>query len=282
VEARTTSTTHDWPDERLREGKSDAIDTQAALVFVGCAGWAIAGRFAADFPGEGTHLERYGQVFNAVEINSSFYRSHMPKTYAKWRDGVPPDFRFSVKMPRDITHFQRLLDVEGALLQFGDEVSGLQEKLGCVLIQLPPSLRFDQIAAKKFFTLVKQRFPCLISFEARHPTWFGPAPTVLLTDFGITRVIADPAKGQTGKHIATSASSYRRLHGSPKIYYSAYGRDHLTALANGLASSADANVAQWIIFDNTAEGAATCDALTLQSLLKSRSIGNCPEKTRKS
>ena len=70
----------------------------SGTVLVGCAGWSIARVSAPHFPAEGSGLERYAAVMNCVEINSSFYRSHQPKTYAKWADSVPATFRFSVKL----------------------------------------------------------------------------------------------------------------------------------------------------------------------------------------
>ena len=71
---------------------------------IGCAGWSIPKAHAGAFPAVGTALERYAQVFDCVEINSSFYRSHRPSTYERWAASVPDHFRFSVKMPKQITH----------------------------------------------------------------------------------------------------------------------------------------------------------------------------------
>lgn len=80
-----------------------------ALLYVGCAGWSLPREHWPAFAQEGTHLERYATRFNSVEINSSFYRPHLPMTYARWASSVPPGFHFSVKLPTRITHEQRLL-----------------------------------------------------------------------------------------------------------------------------------------------------------------------------
>src|SRR5687768_14648643 len=107
---------------------------------IGCAGWSIASRQAALF-GDGTsHLARYATRFDVVEINSSFHRPHRQQTYARWAESVPRHFRFSVKLPRVITHDARLHGVGDALTRFADEIAGLGAKLGGVLVQLPPSL----------------------------------------------------------------------------------------------------------------------------------------------
>lgn len=231
---------------------------------VGCAGWSIATPLADEFPSVGSHLERYGRVLNAAEINSSFYRPHQPKTYARWADSVPPAFRFSVKLPRTITHDQRLIDSDALLAKFADEVGALGEKLGCILVQLPPSLQFDPAVAQPFFLALRHIFTaCSVACEARHPTWFAAPATALLQGHGIIRVIADPAVGQPGPHVPTSADVYLRLHGSPRRYYSTYSADYLAQLTKDIEECIDAGRDVWCIFDNTAGGAALPNALSL-------------------
>lgn len=78
----------------------------------------------------GSHLERYGAVLNAVEINTSFYRPHRTATYTRWAASVPEDFRFAVKVPKTITHERRLKDVGELLDRFLSEAGGLGPKLG--------------------------------------------------------------------------------------------------------------------------------------------------------
>jgi len=74
---------------------------------IGTAGWSISREAAAAFPGEGRHLERYGRVLGCAEINSSFHRSHRVEVYQRWAAQTPPGFRFSVKLPRSISHDAR-------------------------------------------------------------------------------------------------------------------------------------------------------------------------------
>jgi uncharacterized protein YecE (DUF72 family) len=76
--------------------------------FIGTAGWAIGKVAAAHFPEEGSGLERYASVFPAVEINSSFHRPHQSSTWQRWREAVPDHFRFSVKIPKTVSHEQKL------------------------------------------------------------------------------------------------------------------------------------------------------------------------------
>ncbi|MCF5397969.1 DUF72 domain-containing protein, partial [Pseudomonas syringae] len=94
-------------------------------VYIGCAGWSLAREYWPDFPEQGSHLQRYASRFNAVEINSSFYRPHRAQTYARWAQAVPAGFRFSVKMPKLITHEHRLRECETVLTTFLSQCTAL-------------------------------------------------------------------------------------------------------------------------------------------------------------
>jgi Protein of unknown function DUF72 len=120
-------------------------------VYVGCAGRSVPKEHARHFPAGGSHLERYASRFPAVEINSSFYRPHRPATYARWAAAVPPDFRFAVKVPREVTHRRHLAGAADLLDRFLAECGGLGEELGRLLVQLPPNLPFAAGVAGRFF-----------------------------------------------------------------------------------------------------------------------------------
>ena len=233
--------------------------------YIGTAGWSLSSATASRFPLDGSHLQRYARVLPCVEINSSFYRPHQPATYARWAASVPEHFRFSVKLPRSITHERRLRDCAAELERFAGEVMQLGSKLGCVLVQLTPSLRFEADVAAAFFHALRQRFDGMLACEARHASWFAADATELLTMLRITRVRADPPAGQPGPHVPTTSQAYLRLHGSPTIYYSDYPADYLANLATSLQEQAQAD--SWCIFDNTAAGAALFNALDLQARL---------------
>src|SRR5688500_7656937 len=94
-------------------------------ILVGTAGWSIPRASAHHFEGEGTHLQRYARVLPCAEINSSFHRPHSARTYAKWAASTPPAFRFAVKLPRTITHDQKLRRARGPLERFLEESAGL-------------------------------------------------------------------------------------------------------------------------------------------------------------
>lgn len=236
--------------------------------FVGTAGWSIPKQHAEAFAGEGSHLERYARCLPAVEINSSFYRAHRPATYERWAASVPPGFRFSAKVPREITHTRRLIDAADLLARFLGEVGALDATLGPLLVQLPPSLGYDETTAERFFSNFRERFEGQLACEPRHETWFGDAAEAMLMKHHVARVAADPAivprAAQPG---GWPGLLYIRLHGSPKVYYSAYAPKEVEAIAGHLrAASAEAQD-RWCIFDNTALGEATRQALDLQQQL---------------
>src|SRR6476469_8226083 len=97
---------------------------------VALAGWSIRAEQSVLFDADGSHLQRYASRFDAVEINSSFYRAHQQKTYARWAESVPARFRFSVKMPKRLTHERCLQDTGEELTRFLGEIGGLGSKLG--------------------------------------------------------------------------------------------------------------------------------------------------------
>jgi uncharacterized protein YecE (DUF72 family) len=246
---------------------------------IGSAGWTLPKEHASAFPPPGdaklTHLQRYAHRLNCVEINSSFHRPHQRKTWERWAACTPPDFRFSAKIPRTITHEAKLRST-GALLQtFLDQATGLGPKLGPLLIQLPPSLTFDEPLAYDFLTTLRELHPTsnpnenLAALEPRHPSWFTPAASHLLRSFSVARVAADPPKGSPAAATPGGAQHlhYYRLHGSPHTYYSPYADAHLTRLAQTLRTTPP-TTAVWVIFDNTALGHATANALHLSRLLK--------------
>jgi uncharacterized protein YecE (DUF72 family) len=235
---------------------------QKPRIRVGCAGWSIPRPYAGAFPVNGTHLERYARTFSAVEINSSFYRHHKPETYRRWAQAVPHDFRFAVKMPRHITHELRLVGGEATLDRFFAEVAELEDKLGPVLVQLPPSFAYDEAVADRFFETVRDRHFGQLVFEPRHPSWFGARPNALLASHGVARVAADPACVPAAAQPAGATGvAYFRLHGSPQVYYSAYADVDLDAVSSQLRSLAAGTDETWCIFDNTTVGYATENAI---------------------
>ena len=241
---------------------------------IGTAGWSLPREEQPHFPAEGTHLQRYAAVLPAVEINSSFYRPHRASTYTRWAASVPPAFRFAVKIPRAITHERKLADAGAALDAFLPGPTALGDALGCLLVQLPPSLALDERRAARFLRDLRDRYDGPAAIEPRHPTWFTPDADAMLRDARVARVAADPPPApEDGAPGGFAGLAYYRLHGAPRIYYSNYDDAYLDALAERLqrvrrlrAHAGDV----WCVFDNTALGAAWANARALLARLHER------------
>jgi len=237
---------------------------------IGTAGWSIRAEHREAFSSDGSQLERYAARFNAVEINSSFYRPHRRATYERWAAAVGDDFLFSVKLPKTISHARHPGEREAEVARFADEVKGLGRKLGIVLIQFPPSLAYDVDRVLRLFTTIGDAVPCRLICEPRHASWFEKDAETMLDGLGVARVAADPAiVHSAGLPGGWRDIRYHRLHGSPKIYYSNYEPDTLEAMRATLAAEAAAGLETWCVFDNTALGFATANALTIRTAFAS-------------
>lgn len=229
--------------------------------YIGTAGWAIPRAHADRFPIDGGTLQRYAGIFQGVEINSTFHRHHRPATYARWAESTPDNFRFSLKLPKVITHQRKLVEAGEPLEDFLTGARLLGKKLGPILVQLPPSLAFEPGLATSFFTTLRDRHAGPIVCEPRHASWFADEADALLKTSTIGRVAADPAVVPAAAEPGGwREPAYYRLHGSPRKYFSAYEEESIRRLASVLEEAAGE---VWCIFDNTASGAAAGDALNL-------------------
>jgi len=237
---------------------------------VGTAGWTIPRSQADKLPGLSGHLDRYSRALSCTEINSTFYRPSRHSTWLRWAASVPEDFRFSVKAPKTISH-EAALELtsitSAALDSFLDQVRLLGSRLGPILFQLPPSQAFNRERTHSFFSYLRTKVDSAIVIEPRHASWFSADAESLMTDLRLSRVAADPARvPEASVPGGLQDLLYYRLHGSPRMYYSEYTPDWLAALAAQLRSRPEGTQA-WVIFDNTASGAALGNALELAGML---------------
>ena len=233
---------------------------------IGIAGWNNPPSQRSERKPNESHLAYYSSCFTCVEINSSFYKSHRIATYERWRNETPPQFRFSVKMPRSITHEAHLQSADRETSKFYAEILHLQPKLKSVLMQLPPTLEFNAETARAFFRNLPQIPGVALVCEPRHASWFSTLADALLREFNVARVAADPVRcvgaGQLG---GADYFAYFRWHGSPHMYYSKYSDAQLDAFATEVRKSKAKEV--WCIFDNTARYAAWDDALRFRGIV---------------
>ena len=247
------------------------ISNTRSTVLIGVAGWTIPARVKDSFPKEGSHLHRYARTLEAVEINSSFKRSHARATYERWAASVPREFRFSVKVPATFTHDSQLRPSKEELDAFADSVGGLGGKLGALLVQLPPSLEFQAARARAFFGKLADRMSCPVVCEPRHPSWSAEKAVALMVAWQVARVAADPSLWEGADEPSGSRRiSYFRLHGSPRRYYSDYSAEQLQRVCARINAARRQSKRVWCIFDNTALGCATGNALAVSRVLRLR------------
>ncbi|MDO0844612.1 DUF72 domain-containing protein [Xanthomonas campestris pv. campestris] len=223
---------------------------------IGISGWRYArwrGTFYPTGLAQRRELAYAGRCFPSVEINGSFYSLQRPESYQSWHDETPDDFVFAVKGPRFVTHMKRLRDCEQALANFfASGVLRLGPKLGPILWQLPPSLRFDDavldaflsslprdteaalvLARKRDTTLmhgrtalsVDHKRPLRHALEMRHPSFCDPSCMKLLRKHKVGVVVADTAGKFPYLEDVTADFVYLRLHGDAQLYASGYS-DH--------------------------------------------------------
>lgn len=229
---------------------------QVKVPVIATAGWSIPKTVAHRFPETGSGLSRYAAVFNGVEINSTFYRHHRPTTFERWTNSVPDNFRFAVKLPREITHERRLREIGQVFKAFVGELAALDGKLGPLLCQLPPNLAFDVSDAEAAFDTMRQTFPGMLVLEPRHTSWATHSAQEVLQRYAIDRVLADPAPVWPASDFS-EPPKYVRLHGAPRIYYSEYSAAEILSFRKSLSAES------WCVFDNTASGAAIKNALAM-------------------
>lgn len=159
-------------------------------------------------------LAFYGRVFPTVEINNTFYRYPSDDTLTQWATAVPAEFRFSVKAHRRITHLKRLHDVDGDLGFLFERMRTLGGRLGMLLFQLPPTLRYDLTLLEAFLGGLRPGAFAVVEF--RHVSWRRDSVYRLLDAHRVSLVVGETDEEQQPREVVGPVS-YLRLH---KSHYS--------------------------------------------------------------
>ena len=234
-------------------------------IHVGTSGWNYGhwrGVFYPEGLKTGDWLAFYGQRFDTIELNVTFYRQMKSETYKKWYDSVPDGFLFSAKMSRFITHIRRLKVDGESVSRFLNALSVLAEKTGVILIQLPPSLRFEPALTGEFFALLDPHFRYAV--EARHESYLSDAFFEMLRKERIAWCISETAGRFPYREAVTADFVYMRLHGRETLYVSSYTEDELSALKDKLLTWGKE---AFVYFDNDFSGFAAQNALTLRAMV---------------
>ncbi|MDP9118280.1 MAG: DUF72 domain-containing protein [Actinomycetota bacterium] len=270
----------------------------AGTVRIGISGWTYPpwrGRFYPVGLPQRAELSYVAARMPTLEINGTFYALQKPDSFAKWREQTPPDFVFSVKAPRFITHMKKLRDVRTPLANFfASGILGLGDKLGPILWQLPPTLGFhpdlledfccqlprstdeaaslarrhdERMSGRALITAGPAR-PVRHAVEVRHASFATPAFLDLLRRQGIAVVVADTAGKWPLIREVTSDFAYVRLHGDKELYTSGYSDAALREWGKRIRSWAEPDRDVYVYFDNDVKVRAPVDALALAAIVE--------------
>lgn len=237
-------------------------------VHIGTSGWSYKHwrvRFYPEGTVPGGYLRYYARHFSCTEINTSFYHLPRPDTVTHWADSVAKSFRFCPKISRYITHIKKLLDPEETLPKFFDLFEPVRKRLGPVLIQLPPSLAFDEDREKPFYEALKKYKGYRFALEPRHESWLSDRSLSLLEKYRIAFVIADSGGRHPSGEFVTARHIYLRFHGRGG-FDKGYSDKALRKVARKIKDWREGGHAIWVFFNNDGNAWAVRNALTLQSL----------------
>jgi uncharacterized protein YecE (DUF72 family) len=236
---------------------------------IGCSGFSYQhwrGIFYPENLGERRWLAYYSSIFSTVELNVTFYRLPRPTTFDSWYKGTPPDFGYSVKGSRFITHVKKLLNPRDPLKLFFDSAMRLQEKLKVVLWQFPPSYKANRERLSAFVRLLK-KIPVRNAFEFRHESWIVPDIMDLCRDHNVSVCTADwPAF--IDDLPVTADFAYIRRHGEGGSYATRYTKADLKKDAARIKKYLKDRKDVFIYFNNDASGYAPQNARELIEMLK--------------
>lgn len=208
--------------------------------------------YPPDYKGA-SRLSYYASLFSSVEVNSSFYQVPKPATVEKWRDSVPAHFKFTFKVPKAVTHAKGLQFSVEELEVFLETVDQVGDKKGCLLVQLPPSIK------KKRQDVLEGLLECLrsdakgwnIAVEFRDSSWYNNTVYRLLQSYGAGMVEQDLPKSLTPHVTVAEDFSYLRFHGPEGTYRGSYDAAFLLANANRIAAWVKEDREVYVYFNNT-------------------------------
>lgn len=237
-------------------------------LYIGCSGFYNNDWKGSLYPEDANSkdfLSLYSQTFNAVEINSTFYRKPTSKTLLKWYDETPDSFRFFIKIPKSITHQSRLENSREEIAAFCNHIqSHLKDKLSGFLYQLPPSFKNTAENQENIANNIDHTFLNVIEF--RHSSWWQKEVFNLLKHLNIVfSGVSFPGDLPENVIINHPEILYYRLHGKPILYKSEYSKDFMNELAEKIKNSGKT---AYIFFNNTWGTAAINNSLYLKKILE--------------
>ena len=241
-------------------------------IYIGTSGWSYKhwkGIFYPDKMPAGKYLEYYISQFDCAELNASFYRLPTKNTIDSWSKLIPENFRLAVKLSRQITHFKRLKDTEDELKTFMKLFEPLHDRMGPVLVQLPPSMKYDSDVAENFYKILKNHYSGFtFVIEARHQSWFNEEAYNLAAKYNIGWTIAESGGHYPQEDVVTSDTVYVRFHGPGKSNKTGYTENELSVWSKKTKEWVKKKLNVWVFFNNDSEGHAIMNARTFTELAK--------------
>jgi len=238
---------------------------------IGTSGWSYkhwSGIFYPENMKPDKYLEYYSTRYHCVELNSSFYHLPLKTTIAGWIKRTPVSFKFCPKMSRFITHQLQLANIEEALGKFFDVFEEMKEKLGPVLVQLPPGLPYDKSRVSNFLEIIRNLYgQYRFAVEVRHKSWINDEFFDQLSHYGTAFVIADSGKRFPYYEAVTADFVYLRFHGRDHLYASDYSENDLRPYAEKISHWLHENKKVWAFFNNDFHGFAVRDANIFRELV---------------
>jgi uncharacterized protein YecE (DUF72 family) len=240
-------------------------------VYVGTSGWQYRHWRTTFYPPgvpQRSWLEYFAERFQVVELNNSFYRLPSPEQFAQWRARTPDDFVVAAKMSRYLTHIRRLQDPQEPLERYFRHARKLGEKLGPILLQLPPSLRVNSDALSGVLKLWPR--DVRVAVEPRHESWFIPEVRRLLEDHGAGLCLADRLDQVVTQWWKTSDWTFVRFHEGRARPHPCYKQKHLEQWADRLAADFSTEEDIYVFFNNDPRACAIRDAIVLAGYMRDR------------
>ncbi|MCX5419733.1 DUF72 domain-containing protein [Streptomyces sp. NBC_00078] len=242
-------------------------------LFVGTSGWQYKDWRGVLYPAgcpARLWLEEYAEQFTTVELNNAFYRLPTRENFTAWRDRVPEGFVVAVKASRYLTHIKRLKDPEEPVDRLMSHAAGLGDRLGPVLVQLPPTLKEDA-------ELLDECLGCFpsgtrVAVEPRHDSWWTTAVRKVLEARGAALCWADARSRPVTPLWRTTDWGYVRFHEGRARAWPHYGRRALETWAGRIAKSWTADDDVYAYFNNDATGAAVEDAMAFAGAARSMGL----------
>ena len=230
-------------------------------VYVGTSGWQYGSWRGVLYPRgmkQTDWLPHFAERFQVVEVNNSFYRLPEPSVFRRWREHSPDDFIFVLKLSRYLSHIKRLRDPQEPVERFLRHAEPLGDKMGPLLLQLPPNLEAEPARLAETLAL----FPrgVRVAVEFRHASWYTEDVRTILTEHNASLCLADRHSRVLTPEWRTSDWGYIRLHEGRAHPHPCYGRAALMSWARRIETMWGASREVYVFFNNDGRGCAVRDA----------------------